>query len=1022
MDLLEIYDADTPTLHRMLAEIDAFLSSAAPHPAPAIADATRRRDVVRLELEERRASDAIYHQMALPAAAPAAPAAPPPAFASPSPRLASPSPPLPSSPSPSAPAAAPAASAPLPSLAERLRAAQREEAEAKARERAARAARAAAAGRQAAEAKAAAAEKAAEAQRLAAERLTQEEEGNANSGEEPEVEEREEVRQEEHRGDAEGGVESGEAAGLREEEGAADIPAASDATERAVAMAEGRAEAACSGRRASSWRSGAAAEDEERKGEARESAREENKAEEERVEEEKAEEQLAEQKLVQEERAVRERDDQQKEESEEERQGGAEAQSLPAATEAESLRLDRRAPLHPPRRTLEPMLTRRRVTAEAVFKRKPEGGKGEGGRSREAARKGKGAGRGVVRAVPPLMDFGSLDEEEDEEDEDEDEDEAEAGGIAEWRGSAEPLDVVQAVQRLQLAFPDASEELLRAAISQASPPHPHHRSFPMAMSFLFQQHLFPPASRAVAYGRRQVKPPPAAAIAAVSDGGNRPAYSKFEDIFLTPPPSVELLRKHLECVELFYAELRAPQPEWEYRFFRVAQAKTEIYQILRDLALASRDAAGGGVRWLELPPSLYGRSCATWNLLWTWRPPRVQFAELLPWQRVNHFPNARNLTRKDMLKKHLQRARQLRGDAFDIMPLTYALPAEYLLFVDAYSRCADESDGSAGSNRWIMKPVGLSRGRGISIIDDISAVSYGEAYVIQRYVHRPLLLDGFKFDLRLYVCVNSFTPLEAYIYKEGFGRFSTERYSNDPASLSNKFVHLTNSSIQKEQTSLELLAKSSNFDNAVGGTKCALSLLLQRLRAAGIDTAALWGRIVEVVLRSLFAVQDAIPSYPSCFELFGYDLLIDTEMKPWLLEVNASPSLARENPLDSKVKDALLADTLRLVAPPHFDRAIWAEMVRSRLPDRPADRSRLSSAPPFTAELAALLHGQTAFFSGRPPPSEDHARACSYERIAPSAAWERVVGRRGERGVARAQSGGGGGPPLHVRGSLDRFL
>lgn len=101
-----------------------------------------------------------------------------------------------------------------------------------------------------------------------------------------------------------------------------------------------------------------------------------------------------------------------------------------------------------------------------------------------------------------------------------------------------------------------------------------------------------------------------------------------------------------------------------------------------------------------------------------------------------------------------------------------------------------------------MKPVGQSRGRGIALIDDISAVSYGEAYVIQRrvevsawlsgarplsiiknsscrYIHQPLLLDGFKFDLRLYVCVNSFSPLEAYIYKVPPSINRTVLYAND---------------------------------------------------------------------------------------------------------------------------------------------------------------------------------------------------------------------------------------------------
>ncbi len=181
--------------------------------------------------------------------------------------------------------------------------------------------------------------------------------------------------------------------------------------------------------------------------------------------------------------------------------------------------------------------------------------------------------------------------------------------------------------------------------------------------------------------------------------------------------------------------------------------------------------------WVELPSSaLQGRHCGSWNLLWTWRPPKINFAELLPWQvqlrtlaaaaftyadsgaracasasgaasgaarcdvrgvrmrcdrprappvppwqRVNHFPQSKNLTRKDLLKKHLQRQRQLSGRSSELMPLTYVLPAEYLAFVEAYARCEEEKDGA---NVWIMKPVGSSRGRGISIISDVSEASY----------------------------------------------------------------------------------------------------------------------------------------------------------------------------------------------------------------------------------------------------------------------------------------------------------
>jgi hypothetical protein len=138
---------------------------------------------------------------------------------------------------------------------------------------------------------------------------------------------------------------------------------------------------------------------------------------------------------------------------------------------------------------------------------------------------------------------------------------------------------------------------------------------------------------------------------------------------------------------------------------------------------------------------------ATWDVLWTWRAPKISWAELLPWQRVNHFPQARHLTRKDLLKKHLQRQRQLSerlAESFDIMPLTFTLPAELLAFTEAFSVAADaakeaaaaaeaaasalQRDGAdpgtsgafaraalaaqAATNLWILKPVGLSRGRG----------------------------------------------------------------------------------------------------------------------------------------------------------------------------------------------------------------------------------------------------------------------------------------------------------------------
>ena len=107
---------------------------------------------------------------------------------------------------------------------------------------------------------------------------------------------------------------------------------------------------------------------------------------------------------------------------------------------------------------------------------------------------------------------------------------------------------------------------------------------------------------------------------------------------------------------------------------------------------------------------------------------------------------------------------------FNIMPLTYVLPKEYVDFMSVFS---DLEDKEGLMNYWILKPAAMSRGRGIQLVNEIDQITYGESVVMQKYIRNPMLLNGYKFDLRIYVLVTSVNPLEAFIYKEGFGRFST---------------------------------------------------------------------------------------------------------------------------------------------------------------------------------------------------------------------------------------------------------
>jgi tubulin polyglutamylase TTLL5 len=83
------------------------------------------------------------------------------------------------------------------------------------------------------------------------------------------------------------------------------------------------------------------------------------------------------------------------------------------------------------------------------------------------------------------------------------------------------------------------------------------------------------------------------------------------------------------------------------------------------------------------------------------------------------------------------------------------------------------------------------------MIDDISEVPLNESLVISKYIDNPLLLNGLKFDLRIYVLVTCFEPLKIYIYNDGLVRFASEPY-NVNSIKSNVFAHLTNYSINKK--------------------------------------------------------------------------------------------------------------------------------------------------------------------------------------------------------------------------------
>ncbi|XP_050410433.1 polyglutamylase complex subunit TTLL1 [Patella vulgata] len=299
-------------------------------------------------------------------------------------------------------------------------------------------------------------------------------------------------------------------------------------------------------------------------------------------------------------------------------------------------------------------------------------------------------------------------------------------------------------------------------------------------------------------------------------------------------------------------------------------------------------------------------------------------------QFINHFPNHMELTRKDLMVKNIKRYRkELEKEGsplaekdengrfvhLDFIPQTFMLPSDYNLFVEEFRKNPNTT--------WIMKPCGKARGIGIFLVNKLSQLkkwsrdgktnvftppTAKETYVISKYIDNPLLIGGKKFDLRLYVLVTSFKPLKCYMYKLGFCRFCTVKYNANVNELDNMFVHLTNVSIQKQ---------GEDYNSIHGGkwTVQNLRLFLEGTRGKEIADK-LFDEINWLTVHSLKAVSGCISNDRHCFECYGYDIIIDDNLKPWLIEVNASPSLTATTSSDRIMKYKLISDCINIVIPP----------------------------------------------------------------------------------------------------------
>uniref|UniRef100_A0A3Q4HGV5 Tubulin tyrosine ligase-like family, member 4 n=1 Tax=Neolamprologus brichardi TaxID=32507 RepID=A0A3Q4HGV5_NEOBR len=210
-------------------------------------------------------------------------------------------------------------------------------------------------------------------------------------------------------------------------------------------------------------------------------------------------------------------------------------------------------------------------------------------------------------------------------------------------------------------------------------------------------------------------------------------------------------------------------------------------------------------------------------------------------QKLNHFPGTFQIGRKDRLWRNLSKMQVRFGkQEFSFFPQTFVLPQDIKLLRKAWE------EGGA-KQKWIIKPPASARGIGIQVIHKWSQMPRKRPLLVQKYLDKPYLISGNKFDLRLYVYVTSYNPLRVYMFSDGLVRFASCKYSSSMKTLSNKFMHLTNYSVNKKNSEYQ-----TNSDyKACQGHKWALKALWQYLGSKGVNTTPIWEKIKDIVIKTI---------------------------------------------------------------------------------------------------------------------------------------------------------------------------
>ena len=212
-------------------------------------------------------------------------------------------------------------------------------------------------------------------------------------------------------------------------------------------------------------------------------------------------------------------------------------------------------------------------------------------------------------------------------------------------------------------------------------------------------------------------------------------------------------------------------------------------------------------------------------------------------------------------------------------------------------------------NVWIVKPGGLSRGRGVHCIDQLndilSNVKPCNQTIIQKYIENPLVINGRKFDIRQWVLVTDLNPLTVWLFETPYVRFGAENYHIDD--FKNVFSQLTGNSIAKHSDKFN----TGEIEGDMWENKEFREFLKKEY--GGDPWVEIQKKIEKIVILSLECAKHKLFNRKNNFEVFGFDIMLDDKLNVYIIEINASPDWTYSTKVTEKLVKIASDDIMKVV-------------------------------------------------------------------------------------------------------------